>query len=89
MTLPLENYKNAFMNLALPEMPLLLSEPAPAPRTIIKYVFFIRGEVLVCSFDSGDISYTLWTRWEVKGRPDMTLKEFLETVKVRTHHNHP
>ena len=38
MTLPLENYKNAFMNLALPEMPLLLSEPASAPRTVIKYV---------------------------------------------------
>ena len=50
--------------------------------------FFIMSGVLICSFDSGDISYTLWTRWEVKGRPDMTLKEFLETVKVRTHHNH-
>ena len=33
---------------------------------------------------SGDISYTLWTQWKIKGNDKMTLKQFLEVVKVHS-----
>ena len=32
---PLERFRNAFMNLALPEMPLMLTEPAAAKRNTV------------------------------------------------------
>ena len=35
MDLPLERFRNAFMNLALPEMPLMLTEPAAAKRNTV------------------------------------------------------
>ena len=35
--LPLERFRDAFMNLALPEMPLMLTEPAAAKmNTVMK-----------------------------------------------------
>jgi ubiquitin-activating enzyme E1-like protein 2 len=67
MSLPIESHRNAFMNLALPQLPLILSEPAPCPKTTI----------------CGDISYTLWTQWDIRGDPSMTLQEFLNAVKMR------
>jgi hypothetical protein len=38
---PLDAYKNAFLNLALPL--LLLSEPGPCSRTTLRYVFTIKS----------------------------------------------
>ena len=35
--------------------------------------------LFVCS---GNISYTLWTQWRIKGDDKITLKDFLEIVKV-------
>ncbi|KAK3583563.1 hypothetical protein CHS0354_026151 [Potamilus streckersoni] len=61
---PREKYTNCFLNLALPIM--LLSEPGPAERTVIRE----------------GLSFTIWDRWEVKGHKDLTLKEFLQYFKV-------
>ncbi|KAL3866603.1 hypothetical protein ACJMK2_043889 [Sinanodonta woodiana] len=61
---PREKYTNCFLNLALPIM--LLSEPGPAERTVIRE----------------GLSFTTWDRWEVKGHKDLTLKEFLHYFKV-------
>ena len=41
---PLDSYKNAFLNLALPL--LLLSEPGPCSRTVLRYIMF----VMYCEF---------------------------------------
>ncbi|CAH1797332.1 unnamed protein product [Owenia fusiformis] len=61
----LQDYKNCFMNLALPVM--LLSEPGPAERTIVKE----------------GLSYTNWDKWDVTGNKDFTLKQFLDHFKKK------
>ncbi|XP_062608943.1 ubiquitin-like modifier-activating enzyme 6 [Saccostrea cucullata] len=61
--LPLEVYKNAFLNLALPI--IVLSEPGPAEKTVIKE----------------GLTVTMWDRWEVHGTADFTLQQFLQHFK--------
>lgn len=61
--LPIEKYRNCFLNLALPVM--LLSEPGPAERTVIRE----------------GLSYTNWDRWDVYGNKDYTLQQFLTYFK--------
>ena len=77
----LDKFKNAFMNLALPELPVILSEPAPCVRNNIRCEVILIL-LIIPSCYSESVSYTLWTRWEVKGNPNMTLKEFIQKVKV-------
>lgn len=77
----LDKFKNAFMNLALPELPVILSEPAPCARNNIRCEVMLIL-LIIPSCYSESVSYTLWTRWEVKGNPNMTLKEFIQKVKV-------
>ncbi|XP_050399847.1 ubiquitin-like modifier-activating enzyme 6 [Patella vulgata] len=61
---PIEHYKNCFLNLGLPLM--LLSEPGPTERTVIRE----------------GLSYTMWDRWEVTGNKDFTLQQFLDYFKT-------
>lgn len=61
--LPLDKYRNCFINLALPV--LVLSEPGPAEKTVIR----------------DGLSYTNWDRWEVQGHPNYTLQDLLITLQ--------
>ena len=44
---------------------------------IIILFFSVCTVVILCS-------YTLWTQWKIKGNDKMTLKQFLEVVKVHS-----
>ncbi|XP_071116037.1 ubiquitin-like modifier-activating enzyme 6 [Haliotis cracherodii] len=59
----IEKYKNCFLNLALPV--ILLSEPGPVERTVIRE----------------GVSFTMWDKWEVWGNKDFTLQQFLHYFK--------
>ena len=61
----IEDYKNCFMSLAVPN--ILFSEPGPAPKSE------------VCP----GVSITLWDKWEVRGNPNFTIKEFIHDVTTR------
>ncbi|XP_041365685.1 ubiquitin-like modifier-activating enzyme 6 isoform X1 [Gigantopelta aegis] len=63
--LPIEKYKNCFLNLALPL--ILLSEPGPAEKTVIR----------------DGLSFTMWDNWEVKGNISFTLQQFLAHFKEK------
>ncbi|KAK7116491.1 ubiquitin-like modifier-activating enzyme 6 [Littorina saxatilis] len=60
---PLEWYKNAFLNLALPL--LLLSEPGPCARTVLKE----------------GLSVSVWDKWTICGTTEFTLQQFLNACK--------
>ncbi|XP_061426890.1 ubiquitin-like modifier-activating enzyme 6 [Lethenteron reissneri] len=46
---------------------LLLSEPAPVKKTPIR----------------GDLSFTIWDKWEIHGSEDFTLQDFIRAVKEK------
>lgn len=60
---PIEIYKNCFLNLALPV--LLLSEPGPVEKTVIKE----------------GLTVTMWDKWEVRGNKTYILQQFLGHFK--------
>lgn len=60
---PIEVFKNCFLNLALPV--LLLSEPGPVEKTVIKE----------------GLTITMWDKWEVKGNKNFLLHQFLQHFK--------
>ncbi|XP_056022965.1 ubiquitin-like modifier-activating enzyme 6 isoform X2 [Ostrea edulis] len=62
-SLPLDVYKNTFLNLALPIV--LLSEPGPVEKTVIKE----------------GLTVTMWDRWELHGTAEFTLQQFLQHFK--------
>lgn len=61
---PLDVYKNAFLNLALPLM--LLSEPGPCSKTLLKE----------------GVSVSLWDKWKISGSKDFTLQQFLNACRT-------
>ncbi|XP_076101717.1 ubiquitin-like modifier-activating enzyme 6 isoform X1 [Mytilus galloprovincialis] len=63
MKQPIEVYKNCFLNLALPV--LLLSEPGPVEKTVLKE----------------GLTVTMWDKWEVKGNKTFVLQQFLQHFK--------
>lgn len=63
--MPIESYKNSFINLALPLV--TASEPLPAPKTASK----MKGEAW---------EYTLWDSIDID-RGDMTLGEFIDYIE--------
>lgn len=63
--LPLEKYRNCFLNLGLPV--IVLSEPGPAEKTVVRE----------------GMSFTIWDRWVVQGSPDFTLQQLLDHFKTK------
>ncbi|CAC5382570.1 UBE1L2 [Mytilus coruscus] len=64
MKQPIEVYKNCFLNLALPV--LLLSEPGPVEKTVLKE----------------GLTVTMWDKWEVKGNKTFVLQQFYNTLRM-------
>ncbi|KAL4227831.1 Ubiquitin-like modifier-activating enzyme 6 [Mactra antiquata] len=67
--LSIDKYRNSFLNLALPV--LLMSEPGPAERKVIKE----------------GLSFTQWDRWDIVGKPEYTLQNLLDDLKQRSSFN--
>ncbi|XP_059175412.1 ubiquitin-like modifier-activating enzyme 6 [Physella acuta] len=63
--LPFQKLRNCFLNLALPT--LLMSEPGPAAKTVLRE----------------GLSVTLWDKWEVRGTQTFTLQNFIDSCKEK------
>ncbi|KAI8793388.1 ubiquitin-like modifier-activating enzyme 6 isoform X1 [Biomphalaria glabrata] len=63
--MPLEKLKNCFLNLALPV--ILLSEPGPVVRTVLRE----------------GLSVTIWDKWEIRGSENFTLQNFIDQCKEK------
>lgn len=57
-----ESFKNCFFNLAIPVM--VLTEPAPVKRTLIR----------------DNIFFSIWDYWTIVGHEDFTLSDFMNAV---------